>query len=173
MSHLDEDHIEFTRVRPRIRVHSDYSPDEIIQRISSFLEQEECNCDGKYMKDFATIMIPEEEQHLWSPQLTLTIEKMEIGSLVRGLYGPKPSLWTLFFFFYVAIGFAALIIAMIGLSFWSLDKPTTILWLVPALGLVFLSLYLVAYSGQKLGHKQMYRLHRFIEKVVDHRIDTI
>ena len=35
--------------------------------------------------------------------------------------------------------------------------------LVPVLLLVFLSLYLVSYFGQKIGKKQMIILHRFFE----------
>ncbi len=167
------DHIEFKRIRPRIQVESALQPDEVIDRIAELLGDERCSCEGHYRKNYATITIPEEEQHLWSPQLTITLEKTDHGALLRGLYGPKPSIWTMFFFFYAFIAFAAMIIGMIGLSYWSLGKPAPIIWLVPVLGLVFLTLYLVAYSGQKLGHKQIVKLHRFVEEVLGEPVQMI
>jgi hypothetical protein len=173
VDHKSAEHIEFKRIRPRIHLESGLHPDEVIERIARLLSDDRCNCEGHYRRNYATITIPEEEQHLWSPQLTITLEKTDSGSLVRGLYGPKPSIWTMFFFFYAFIAFAAMIIGMIGLSFWSLGKPAPILWLVPILAVVFLSLYLVAYSGQKLGHKQIVKLHRFIEEVLGEEVQML
>ncbi|MDZ7806956.1 MAG: hypothetical protein U5K71_07560 [Gracilimonas sp.] len=164
--------INFKRIRPRIYVETSLSPEEVNQRIRKQLKDECQVCSGESTKGYATICPPEEEQHFWSPQLTITLDNDdEDKTRVRGLYGPKASVWTMFVFFYAAIGFVIMIISMIGLSYWSLDKPATILWLVPVLLLVFLSLYLVAYFGQRLGHKQMTNLHRFLERCLDEEID--
>lgn len=166
------DPINFKRIRPRIYTETDLSPEEVDQRIRTQLREERTLCSGESTKGYATICPPEEEQHFWSPQLTITLDKDENDiTRVRGLYGPKPSVWTMFVFFYAAIGFAIMIISMIGLSYWSLGKPATLLWLVPALLLIFLSLYLVAYFGQRLGHKQMTNLHRFLERCLNKEID--
>lgn len=166
------DPINFKRIRPRIYTETDLSPEEVNQRIRTQLREECTLCSGESTKGYATICPPEEEQHFWSPQLTITLDKDENDiTRVRGLYGPKPSVWTMFVFFYAAIGFAIMIISMIGLSYWSLGKPATLLWLVPALLLIFLSLYLVAYFGQRLGHKQMTNLHRFLERCLNKEID--
>jgi len=166
------EHIEFKRIRPRIHLETPLSPDEINNRIRKQLKEEGKLCSGRSTKGFATICPPESEQHFWSPQLTITLESNEDDKThIRGLYGPKPSVWTMFVFFYAAIGFAIMIISMIGLSYWTLGKPATILWLVPILLIVFLSLYLVAYFGQRLGHKQMTNLHRFLERCLDSKVD--
>ncbi len=167
-----DEQIHFHRIRPRIKVKTTLSSDEINQRIRTLLRSENAACEGQTTKGFATIYPPQAEQHFWSPQLTITIEETEEGNLVRGLYGPKPSVWTMFVFFYSMIGFATMIILMIGLSLWSLGNPADILWFVPALIIVFMSLYLVAYFGQKLGHKQMGSIHRFIEKCLDQKIEA-
>ncbi len=104
-----------------------------------------------------------EEQHYWSLQLQISFEETENGTMMRGLYGPRPAVWTMFVFFYAVIGFAVLIVSMLGLSFLTMDKPVTILWAVPVLVIVFFSLYLVAYSGKKMGYEQLVILHQFIE----------
>lgn len=158
-----EDHIHFRRIRPRINTSSDVSVDELSKRFKNHLADKQNICEGKVVHGFATIYPPEEEQHFWSPQLTLTFEESDDGTLVRGLYGPQPTVWTMFVFFYTIVGFAILIMGILGYSYWTLDKPVTFLWTIPVLMLLFLSLFIVAYFGQKLGHKQMTRLHRFLE----------
>ncbi|MEQ8525643.1 hypothetical protein [Gracilimonas sp.] len=166
-----DDQIHFRSIRPRIKVQTSLSPDDINQRIRALLSSEKATCEGQTIKGFATIYPPQKDQHFWSPQLTITVDELEEGTLVRGLYGPKPSVWTMFVFFYSAIGFATMIILMVGLSLWSLGNPADILWFVPGLIILLLSLYLVAYSGQKLGHKQMGILHRFIEECLEVKIE--
>lgn len=167
------DAIQFKRIRPRIYVETKLSPEELHTRIKEQLGNEHSLCSGSSTKGYATICPLEEDQHFWSPQLTITIDTEEDLTRIRGLYGPKPAVWTMFVFFYAIIAFAILMVSMIGLSYWSLDKPATILWLVPALILLFLTLYLVAYFGQKLGHKQMTNIHRFVEKCIGEEIEAV
>lgn len=173
MSTHSIEHITFKRIRPKIRVESDLAPEKIIEAIKEHLSKPDVACEGKILPGFATIYPLKEEQHYWSPQLTLTIEKTESGSLIRGLYGPKPSVWTMFMFFYSFIGFITMIAIMISLSYWSLGVESLIVWSVPVLVLVFLSLYLVAYLGQKFGHKQMAHIHKFLEDCLEERIETL
>ncbi|MAO64912.1 MAG: hypothetical protein CL666_07915 [Balneola sp.] len=168
-----DEHIEFNRIRPRIYVETPLSAEEVNQRIRKELRSESRLCDGQSTKGFATICPPEKDQHFWSPQLTITLEETEERSVVRGLYGPKPSVWTMFVFFYAAIGFAILIMSMVGLSYWSLGKSAGFLWLLPVLVFLFFTLYGVAYFGQKLGQKQMTNLHRFLERCLNEEIDAI
>ena len=168
-----EDHIQFRRVRPRIKVTTSKSSDEITSTIKERLRSGVCVCEGQVTSHFATIYPPAEEQHYWSPQLTITVEEKDGETLVRGLYGPKPSVWTMFVFFYSFLGFITLIVLMVGLSYMSLGQPATILWLVPILILLCLTLFLAAYFGQKFGQKQMTRIHRFIEECLDQHIDAI
>ena len=86
--------------------------------------------------------------------------------MIRGLFGPRPQVWTMFVLFYSTIGFAALIVLVFGLSYWSLGKSTLILWWVPVLAALYLTLYLVAYFGQRLGKVQMILLQKFIDKLL-------
>lgn len=150
-------------VRPRFEAEVPYSLEDVTDRIRKGLNLEGTTIQGKIRKDFVTLQVPPEEQHFWSPQLTISIEKTENGSLMRGLYGPRPTVWTMFVFFYTAIGFSVLIIAIVGMTNKMFDEPSNILWWIPALIALFLSLYWVAYQGQKLGHEQMVKLHQFLE----------
>lgn len=169
---MGEDHIQFRRIRPRIRVQSPLTSEEIIMGLKTALNAPDSSCEGSAVPGFASIYPCKKEQHFWSPQLTLTLESVEQGTLVRGLYGPQPTVWTMFVFVYFFLGFCAVMALLIGLSYWSLGKFSFWLWLSPLFGLLFLSMYAVAYSGQKLGQKQMTRLHRLVESVLGQEIEA-
>ena len=162
--HHTESHLPHYRVRPRFKMVSPFTSQEIADKLRSGLERQQALCLGKVYATSARIFLPYAQQHYWSPQLSLTYEEEEEGVMLRGLYGPRPSIWTMFVFFYAVIGLGILIIGMVGLSYLSLGKPATILWWLPVLILVFLTLYLVAFFGQKMGRKQMIILHRFTEE---------
>ena len=166
------DHINFKRIRPRIRLESDLSLEQLKLILKEQLSKPDKDCEGKVMTGFATIYPVQKDQHYWSPQLTLTMEETENGSLIKGLYGPKPSVWTMFVFFYSLIGFLTIIATLISLSYWSLGIDSMMIWSVPLLLGLFLSFYLVAYAGQKFGHKQMVYVHRFVEECLGQKIET-
>lgn len=160
------------RIRPRFNETLPLSQEEFRDNIQEALNTEE-GITGSVSDTYCVLNIPIAERHYWSPQLTLTLEEdeEEAGNLrVRGLYGPKPSVWAAFFMSYAAIGILILFIGVIGMSQALLDKPAPILWAVPVLAVIALVLYLVAQSGQKVGAEQMFRIHHFYEAVVKHRV---
>jgi hypothetical protein len=168
----NKEHVELApedesfHVRPRFRMELPYAVDELENRLKTALKDENAPVKGRVISGHATFYLPREDQHYWSPQLGISFEESGEGTLLRGLYGPRPQVWTMFVLFYSAIGFAVLVIAVFGLSYWSLGKSAAILWWVPVLAVLFLSLYLVAYYGQRLGRNQMHILERFIKEVI-------
>ncbi len=158
--------LSLNEVRPRFRVISPLSIEELMKKLKSRLSQGDAPCIGEVIHGHATLKIPKKDQHYWSPQLGLTFEKTEEGTLIRGLYGPRPEVWTMFVLFYSVIGFAVMVISVFGFSSWSLGKSVEFLWSVPVLILIFLSLYLVANQGKKLGKEQIHILHHFFESTI-------
>ncbi len=171
MNPTAEEHLPAYRVRPRFEVETELSADVLTEKIAAGLAQPNAPCKGRADQGYISLYLPQEDQHYWSPRLSITLEDTEKGTLLRGMYGPRPAVWTMFIFFYALIGFAIVVVAIIGLSNLSLDKSAGILWLVPLLVLAFLSLYLVAYFGQKMGHSQMVILHQFVEETTGLTID--
>lgn len=164
------EHLPTYQVRPRFQVETSFAAGEIEELLKLALQKENAPVKGRIYSGYGSFWLPPNEQHYWSPVLTLTTEESEEsnenGILLRGMYGPRPTVWTMFIFFYAFIGFALMVISMVGLSNYWLGKSAVILWLVPLLLLIFLSLYLVAYFGQKLGHDQMVVLHAFLEEAL-------
>jgi len=166
MSPSTKDHLPPYRVRPRFQLETAHTAPELIEKITRALAKEKAPCKGQAKDGFVSLYPLEADQHYWSPRLNLTLEEIDSGVLIRGLYGPRPEVWTMFVFFYSLIAFAIVVISVIGYSNISLGHYTGILYAIPVLIMAFLSLYLVAYFGQKLGYDQMLMLHRFLEDLL-------
>lgn len=151
------------RIRPRFQFRTKLSPDEIRKRISSNLERGDKKCYAVHVNHHIFLRINKDDLHYWSPQLDLTCDMDEEGTLVRGLYGPSPHVWTFFMFGYLALAVSALFIGMYGMSLHVLDQPSGILWGLPVLGLLAAGLYIASQMGQKIGAEQTFDLHHFLE----------
>lgn len=127
-------------------------------------------CVGREVDNHIVIKIPKEEQHYWSPQLSLSLEEEEKGTLIRGLYGPSPNVWALFAFGYGALSVLWMFHAIVGFSIWQMGNGSMVLlssFLEPFLALL---LYIAAQMGQKKGAEQLYRLHFFFEGIVHSKL---
>ena len=167
-------HLPPFAIRPRFEAELPVKQADVIQKLKKGLTQPDAPCIGLATTGFATIKLPEKDRHYWSPQLSVMLEDLEEkeGTLLRGLYSPAPAVWTMFVFFYAIIGFALLVIAIIGFSRLSLDMSAPILWWLPDQCILLLSIYLVSFFGQKLGHDQMETLHTFLEQSLGLEIDA-
>ncbi len=154
-------------IRPRFQMDLPYTPEEVLGRIRSGLAHPETGVRGLLVDHHVTLKIPAEEEHFWSPQLSLEVEGTEAGSRVRGLYGPKPSIWLMFVFFYSFLGFVSMIIAIIGFSQLNLGLSAGILWLLPIAGIIFLLMWLSARTGQRLGRDQTRILQEFLYRTME------
>lgn len=119
--------------------------------------------------DHVFIKIPKEKQHFWSPQLHLEImEISETESELFGLFGPNPTVWTLFMFLH--FGVATL---FIGFGVWaysnhSLDNPYSVqLIIMGLLVLVWFALYFAGKMGKSAGKKEMHELYALMNKILE------
>lgn len=155
------------QIRPRFRITVPMASEEILNRLRAYLEKPNSDCSGTILSDFAILRIPEEKQHFWSPRLTVAFEKEADGTLLRGLFGPRPAVWTMFASFYAFTVFAALVGAIYGLSQWQLGMDAWALWIVPTALVLLVIAYAIAYTGQKLGHDEMRMLRKILEDCLE------
>jgi hypothetical protein len=102
----------------------------------------------------------------------LTFEQEEDRVIVRGLYGPNPTVWAIFFFGYVALGLSSLFLGLWGLTRLSLEMDASILWALPVFGVIALILYFSAQVGQKLGAQQLFDIHHLYEDLMKEHIQV-
>ena len=160
-------------IRPRFKAKYKIKPDEVGELVRKHMAELDCGCSAKILKDFIVFNIRPDEQHFWSPQLSISFEADEEDksfTVIRGLYGPNPTVWAFFTYGYVALAIIGTFLGMYGFSQYSLGQDAAILWSLPLLALAALLLYLVAQFGQKIGAEQMFTLHHFFEDSIGHRV---
>ena len=155
------------RLRPRFRFIANFAMEDVTERLRAAMEAPDAPVAGKVLRDFAVLRVLPEAQHFWSPELTLQLHPQEDGdTLVRGLFGPRPSVWTGFACFHIFAIFISLIALLFGLSQWSLGIKPFGLWLTPIPLILTLSAFGIALIGQRLGEDQMRSLRMFLEEAV-------
>ena len=76
------------RIRPRFRQHVKDSFDDIKGRMKKGIEKNNNPYAVTYLPNQITLRILPEDRHFWSPQLNITLEEKDDGTLIRG------TLWT-------------------------------------------------------------------------------
>ncbi|WP_233884473.1 GTP-binding protein [Tenacibaculum piscium] len=114
------------------------------------------------------IDVPIKDAHLWSPQLSLEVAELtKTRSKIKGLFGPKPQIWTFFMFIHFVVASAFLISSVMAYSNWSLKNgsifPIVMLVILP---IVWVLLYLVGAMGKSIGKKQMDELKEFTQDLL-------
>ena len=124
---------------------------------------------GKLVGHHIILDIVDKEIHYWSPQLNFRIEEDEDNpqhTVLAGLIGPRPKVWTLFMFIYFSVGIIGFFISSYGISKWMLDEYSHTLWAFPIAILFMLTAYLTGKYGESLGKEQIELLKQFIRDVV-------
>lgn len=157
------------RVRPRFKQLTQQTIQEVNQELETELGNT-TNCAGQVMEHIIILKIPEKERHFWSPELSINLEETEEGTIIRGLYGPNPTVWTMFMFAYIGIGIMAMFALMVAITNIMLEKGYLFVFIFSGLCIAGLGLYLIAQFGQKMGVEQTFTLHHFFEETIHDKI---
>ncbi|WP_040248443.1 hypothetical protein [Psychroserpens mesophilus] len=115
--------------------------------------------------DHVFIRIPKDKQHFWSPQLHLEINKEfdKEGSVIYGLFGPNPTVWTMFMFFHFLVAGLFIAFGIWAYVNWSLgDSYTFQLFFTLFAVVIWFALYFGGRLGKKAGMAEMHELHHFM-----------
>ncbi|TRX52685.1 hypothetical protein FNH22_21700 [Fulvivirga sp. M361] len=147
-----------------------YSQEEMLERLRSLLESAPKNINGKLIDNHIVLNIAGNDVHYWSPQLNFRVEKHEQDpshSVISGLIGPRPAVWTLFMFIYFSVGIVGFFISSFGLSKWLLGEYSHLLLAFPIAVLFMLTAYLTGRYGKKLAKDQIVILKQFVRDAVN------
>lgn len=156
-------------LRPRFTIDLDKNYKEILERFSDALKKENSKIVGNIVDGHIFIKFTKKEEHFWSPQLHLEIiEKTAESSILKGLFGPKPAVWTLFMFVHFVIGISFLAFCMLLYTRVSLNEsvffPVVMLMVLP---LLWMLLYFLGKIGKNTGKLQMKSLHNFMIAIIE------
>ena len=158
-----------THIRPRFKFTVSHSPEEVLARIRTLLEQTPPHITGKLIGHHIILDIVGEEVHYWSPQLNFRVEVEEFGdgqTVIAGLIGPRPNVWTLFMFVYFSVGVAGFFITSYGISRYMMGEYSHALWGLPLAALFMATAYQAGKFGERLGAEQVDYLKSFVSKAV-------
>ena len=156
-------HSHLGEIRPRFKLTTSLTPNECIKVLQNNFALDD-SVNGRIEEDHAHFTVPKELQHYWSPELQVSfaIHEAYEGTLVRCLVGPKPTVWTLFAFFYITVGLSTLFGGMFGLTQLQLGHPAPFLWFWAFGALILPTIYISSLIGQKKGRDQMLHLVSFV-----------
>jgi hypothetical protein len=155
------------RMRPRFEFVAPCPPAEAAGRLRAALDRPEAWCRGTVYRGHAVLHVPNTEERVWSPFLSLDLSSRGERTCVRGLYGPKPATWSLFVAAYAVCACLALFALVVGWAQWSLDQEPWAFAVLPAAALGALATYGLARYGQHRGRGQMEALRGFLEDAID------
>lgn len=170
----NEIEINAIRSRPRFKVVAHMTTQEFSDKLKIHLQNRNKTLGGYVNSEVGVIRLRQDQEKYWAPQLQIRVEKndeMEGAIWVRGLFGPRPAIWTLFMFSY---GLGGAILLTTGLYGWiELALGIGNFWVWSNLiGLILIiGPYISAKIGQRIAKSHMSVLRTFIETVlVEERI---
>ena len=147
-----------THIRPRFAFEVQMPAHEVFDRLRRQKEADEGGVVSNIIDDHVILDVPERERHFWSPQLNFRVEPSEDApdrAMLKGLIGPRPSVWTLFMFIYFSIGTIGFFISCFGVSRWMLGEWSNLTLALPLAAIFMATAYKAGKYGEKLGHDQI------------------
>lgn len=158
-------------LKPRFKIEVNESKEDILNKFKDALENKEYKHRGKIINHHIVIDVSDKEDHFWSPQLHVEIEKdKNKKTIVKGVLGPKPQVWTFFMFLHFAVFVAFFVFLVIFYTNWSLNQDYYFAMIMCIImPIVWVVLYFVGQLGKKFGYNQMVELHEFLMNTVQKR----
>lgn len=120
------------------------------------------------LDDHVFIKFPKHKQHFWSPQLHLEINKVDKNSsLLHGLFGPNPTVWTMFIFFHFIVAAFFIAFGIWAYTNWTLNSSYAIqISLMILMVIIWFVLYFAGSIGKASSKKEMHSLNNFMNKIL-------
>ena len=162
------------RNRPRFKLWTSLTPEEFTEQLKIEREKgkETSKFTGKISSQESFVEVKTEDEPIWKPRLTLRAEvEPGEGTIIRGIFGPRPSIWTFFMFLYVCLGATFITFGCLYYSMYVANSrnDSDFSWVGIATMLSFLAI-IVTYIAVKIAqHKakgEMMQLREFAENII-------
>lgn len=158
-------------IRLRLRFYKDVSKniESIREKFKNYKSNSTEYCSIKINHNHIWMNIPETKRHYWSPHLHLELESKNANEThIRGLFGPDPTLWTLFIFLHFMAAGIFTVFSIIAYSNYVLKQPITMDLIVMLLMLiVWFLLYFIARQIRFRGNGQMNELEGMFLEILE------
>lgn len=155
-------------LRPRFKIELDQNNEKLLKAFED-TKKTQSEFIISRIDDHVFIKLPKEKQHFWSPQLHLEInnEPDSKSSILHGLFGPNPTVWTMFMFLHFLVACLLIGFGIWAYTSWSLGNDYAIQIFITLLMVVlWFALYFGGRIGKATGTDQMHELHEFMNQVL-------
>ncbi|WGD33661.1 GTP-binding protein [Olleya sp. YS] len=155
-------------LRPRFKIELDKSHTSVLEAF----EHKKHN-QNRYIvsrvDDHVFIKLPKAQQQFWSPQLHLEINEIDQNkSQLYGLFGPNPTVWTLFMFLHFAVAGLFIAFCIWAYSNYALKEDYQLqLWGMVLMVIIWFVLYFSGRVSKSSNQKEMTDLYTFMSEVLD------
>tara|TARA_R110002049_G_scaffold71370_2_gene183929 strand:+ start:20821 stop:21327 length:507 start_codon:yes stop_codon:yes gene_type:complete len=119
--------------------------------------------------DHVFIKFPKAKQHFWSPQLHLEINEVNKETcMLHGLFGPNPTVWTLFMFLHFMIAGLFIAFGIWAYTNWALEQSFAVqVSLMVLMVVIWIALYFAGSIGKVSSKKEIHALNDFMYRVLE------
>ncbi|MBT8273245.1 MAG: GTP-binding protein [Bacteroidia bacterium] len=155
-------------LRPRFKIDLDRSNQEALKSFED-AKTTQSKFSITRIDDHVFIKRPRHEQHFWSPQLDLEIiAHSDNHSVVHGLFGPKPAVWTMFMFLHFVVAGLFIGFGIWAYTNWSLGYEYMVQLAITLLTvLIWFVLYFAGRIGKASGKDEMLDLYNFMKQTLN------
>ena len=148
--------------------------DEFKKRLEKQFRMQNRVLGGYIGEEISVIRLRKDKEKYWAPQLQIRTEKDEEDdkkTVIRGLFGPRPAVWTFFIFLYTLGGTLVIFFSLIWFVQLRLNiESSLIIWAWIGIAMV-VGTYLAAKTGQIISKQHIATLRDFMEKVVTDELE--
>lgn len=114
------------------------------------------------------IKFPKKDQQFWTPQLHLEIDKIDNNtSLLYGLFGPNPTVWTMFMFLHFIVACLFIGFGIWAYTNWKLDNDYIIqICIMVLMVIIWFTLYFAGSIGKNSNKNEMHKLNDFMNQIL-------
>lgn len=154
-------------LRPRFKIELERNNESVLKAFETAKTSQKkfiVNC----IDDHVFIKFPKQEQHFWSPQLHLEINKETDNScILHGLFGPNPTVWTLFMFLHFMVAGLFIAFSIWAYTNWRLKSGYAFqISLMMFMVIAWFVLYFAGSIGKASSKNEMHELHEFMNEVI-------
>ena len=164
---IHDNKINAILLKPRFREELKESKTAVLNKFEAVFAKKEHKFKTKLVDNHIVIDVPKEEDHFWSPQLQIEIVEEDDKTILKGLFGPKPQVWTLFMFFHFAVALAFIIFLIMAYTQFSLEQEYLFaLYMCIAMPIIWVLFYVFGQLGKKKGYNQMLEMDEFVKETL-------
>ncbi len=155
-------------LRPRFKIELNKSNTSVLEAFEAKrLDQKQFIVSR--VDDHVFIKLPKAQQQFWSPQLHLEINALENNkSQLYGLFGPNPTVWTLFMFLHFLVAGLFIAFCIWAYSNYALKVDYQLqVWGIVGMIILWFLLYFSGRLSKTSNQKEMTTLYTFMSSVLD------